>query len=438
MYYLTDNTRMGFPFDLPTSPTEEMFNSLFREQTEKTRDQPLNETLQREETRDISFSIPEPIRDAELSTDSFIDKNPTSERLRGWFFTDFDVNQENINKWIKYFENPRITYAIIGAIETCPTTGNQHIHGGWRSKDWTTFKALKKKFPKAKFFAKKADKWDQLIDYVTKDGEALFVKGTPPADRDQQAEAGRQQGAKAKETWALMLDLAKAGKWNILARDYPKEYVLHHQKLLSAANLVHMNPDIESDNDEDGLTYKTVPCYWFYGETGTGKSLGAKALWKGTINSGKPKLYIKALNKWWDNYFPGQGVHIEEVQPSHAEIFAPFFKIWCDRYQFKAEIKGGSMEIRPPFFVFTSNHHPRKVLASLDEADSNAILRRLTIYKVNNLGDLNGDNYTDYNNKPAELLYPLKYIGESGRFDATGWKNEFSSIDNMYTETLNY
>ena len=80
-----------------------------------------------------------------------------------------------------------------------------------------------------------------------------------------------------------------------------------------------------------------------------GKSTLARAECSGSY-------YLKEANKWWDDYNYEDTVIIEDLSPSiiGAEL-ARLLLQWCDVYVTKAEIKGGSITIRPTTVIITSN-----------------------------------------------------------------------------------
>ena len=64
----------------------------------------------------------------------------------------------------------------------------------------------------------------------------------------------------------------------------------------------------------------------------TGKS---RTLWERFGNN----RYLKGITKWWDNYRYEETVIIEEADPLRCQHMAHYFKIWCDHYPFRAEVK---------------------------------------------------------------------------------------------------
>lgn len=87
--------------------------------------------------------------------------------------------------------------------------------------------------------------------------------------------------------------------------------------------------------------------HWYHGATGTGKSR--------TAREENPGAYIKNLNKWWDNYDNEPCVIIDEWHPDLELSLGAHLKRWADHYPFQAEVKGGTMFIRPPRIIVTSN-----------------------------------------------------------------------------------
>ena len=87
---------------------------------------------------------------------------------------------------------------------------------------------------------------------------------------------------------------------------------------------------------------------WIYGEPGSGKSYLARTAYGDS-------LYIKAQNKWWDNYRGERYVLLDDFD---SPALGHLLKIWADRYQFHGECKGGSVAMRYSRFIITSNYLP--------------------------------------------------------------------------------
>lgn len=108
--------------------------------------------------------------------------------------------------------------------------------------------------------------------------------------------------------------------------------------------------------------------HWWYGDSGSGKSL--------TARRENPDHYLKHPNKWWDGYNGQQCVIIDEWQPSHS-MLAHHLKEWCDHHAFCAEVKGGTMCIRPPKVIITSNYSLEECFPN--QADLLPLKRRFTV-----------------------------------------------------------
>jgi len=67
-----------------------------------------------------------------------------------------------------------------------------------------------------------------------------------------------------------------------------------------------------------------------------------------------------ANNKWWCGYQHQLNVIVDDFDKSH-NYMGYYLKIWADMYSFNAEIKNGSMFIRPEHIIVTSNYHPNDI-----------------------------------------------------------------------------
>lgn len=76
-------------------------------------------------------------------------------------------------------------------------------------------------------------------------------------------------------------------------------------------------------------------------------------------------------------------VLLEDVDKSHKDWLGNFLKIWTDWWEFRAEVKGGSILIGPfKKFWVTSNYHPRDIWND-DDALLEAIMARFNfIHKI--------------------------------------------------------
>ena len=241
-------------------------------------------------------------------------------RERGFMFTLNNYTDESI----EMLGRLGAQYLIYGK-EIAPTTNTPHLQGYIHFQHAKSLSSVIKKIPGAHVEIRRGTV-DQAIEYCKKEGAYTEV-GAKPKNQKEKGELG---AAAYEEAWQL----AKAGKIEEiqagLRTRYFRTYISigHHYRAACLSNQVLSNQ-------------------WYWGETGTGKSRSARALY--------PLAYVKNLNKWWDGYDGQDTVIIDEWSPDHG-MLASYLKIWSDHYPFRAEVKGSSMMIRPTRIIITSNY----------------------------------------------------------------------------------
>jgi len=240
-------------------------------------------------------------------------------KSRGWCFT---VN--NYTGW----DTADLERLIAEAQYVCKgneigETGTPHWQGYCYFTNKKSLRQMRILLPRAHFEAQRGT-FDQAIDYTKKDGDWQEWGNRPSGPQG--------QGNK----WKEIIAYARAGNIQKIEEEYPDIYFRYHSKLLGLYR------------PERPIILETLENEWWYGTTGTGKS---KELWRLY-----PKHYQKSLNKWWCGYEYQDIVAIEEWSPKN-DVTASFLKIWCDRYPFNAEIKGGTLQqIRPKKIIILSNY----------------------------------------------------------------------------------
>lgn len=108
--------------------------------------------------------------------------------------------------------------------------------------------------------------------------------------------------------------------------------------------------------------------FWYYGETGTGKSREAYQLY--------PEAYYKnPTNKWWCGYDGHDVVIIDDYRRDLCS-FGDLLRLF-DRYPLQLESKGGSFQFVARTIIVTTPKSPRATWEGRSEEDIKQLLRRI-------------------------------------------------------------
>lgn len=225
--------------------------------------------------------------------------------------------------------------------------------------------------------------------------------------------------------WKEALESAKKGRMEELPADLYIRYYNTYKKVATTHQ-----PKPKKLQELNNL--------WIHGETGSGKSHWAHCTF--------PQAFMKAQNKWWDGFREDYAGHevviIDDLHPKWRR--AEQLKIWSDRFPFVAEIKGGSMLIRPKRFIVTSNYTPDQVFYLIDQeqhvcrqvfssTDLGAILRKFDVVGVQDLplaparmdGDEEGTNLEKRQPEPWQVKRKISPLSLQDSLAGGGHRSTF-------------
>lgn len=288
-----------------------------------------------------------------MAAQSTSSSSKPSQRSRGWCFTINNYTYEDLID----IETMDCQYMVYGK-EIAPTTGTWHVQGYVYWSTLKSFAQVKRALPDGAHITLARGTAQQNKDYCTKEDTNFHERGDMPAAPQSGGQAANQQ------RWQAAWEAAEAGRTGEIPADIRLRYHSTLKRVREEALLeAGKRPQTEAQME------------WFYGPSGTGKSRKAR--------EENPEAYLKMCNKWWDGYSGQKTVIIEDFDLAH-KVLCHHLKIWADRYSFRAEVKGGSMEIRPEKLIITSNYHPRDIWT--DPRDLEPILRRFKVFKFAELG----------------------------------------------------
>ena len=284
------------------------------------------------------------------------------ERARRWCLTFQNITDEIVNKiydqlssWIS---DNLLKYGVRG-IESAPSTNNRHMHLYLRFKKLEYRNFIKSRLGSCWLEQAKGSE-EMNYRYITKDGNFK-----------EYGELGTTLQTKIEKdnTLERMLNEALTMDWNDFEAKYPLECYRNRNKIMA---WIHDHTKYLPPWDGD-LKAKNI---WLWGKTGVGKSKWAHQ------QAIVEETFVKNASKWWDGYKDNQVklIIIEDFPRDSGNWLINIIKIWCDRYGFDGEIKGGTKRINPGkwWLIVTCNHPIDYIFQGAAEEDVNAVKRRFT------------------------------------------------------------
>ena len=280
------------------------------------------------------------------------------QRVRRWVMTFQNVDEGFISKLNNILESEDIKYAIYG-IENAPTTNNRHIHVYVHFRKTQYRNHIKALFGSCWLEPAKGSEKNN-IQYISKDGDFKeFGEKSETLTLTLEKESNLLK----------MLDDALNMEWEDFEAKYPIECYRNRNKIMAwihdhTISLPPWNGDLKSKN------------IWLWGNSGVGKSKWAHQQALENVT------FVKSCTKWWDGYKDSKIklIIIEDFPRDCGNWLINIIKIWCDRYGFDGEIKGGTKRINPGkwWMIVTCNHPIDYIFQEAAEEDVNAVKRRFT------------------------------------------------------------
>jgi hypothetical protein len=262
---------------------------------------------------------------------------------RRWCFTINNPSDEDCLAVIKLASG--CVYLIAG--DEVGASGTPHVQGFCVFNRNVRFSKMTKYLPGAHLEVARGLS-SQSSEYCKKDGK-FEEYGVCPKD-------SRLTSSRVVCDWQRYMDLAKADRIDEIpagmqVRFYRTWFQIRDNNRVSPGCVSELNN------------------FWFVGPSGSGKTR-----W---VYDNFPDAYPKMLNKWWDHYC-GQAVVVLNEFGKKYEMLSELLKIWSDHYPFIAEIKGGSLLVRPKVFFITSNYSPEDIWSEPEVLEP--VLRRFQVF----------------------------------------------------------
>lgn len=247
--------------------------------------------------------------------------DPPPKKARGWMITSYDL-------WLRPDKIDGIQYTCWQK-EECPTTKRHHLQIFTYFKSAKTFGQIKKLIGNGHI--EPARRIDDCIDYCQKD--ETRVEG--PWEHGDIPEQGKRTDIENLKT-AIM----EGASMETIAKNFSMQYVRYNKGIALLRSML------------SGVRTWPTEVHIIWGPPNTNKT---RRVWDESKN-----VYVKANNKWWDNYDLQETVLIDDFDNTwQHSISRTDWLTLTDRYPHHIEIKGGTVKFLAKKIYITSNYDPK-------------------------------------------------------------------------------
>jgi hypothetical protein len=199
----------------------------------------------------------------------------------------------------------------------------------------------------------------EVVKYLHKAREYCKKDDPEPFEAD-----NRRQGDRTE--LSEVVDTLRENGIEQVYRDHPETFIKFH------GGITRLSTQLQRRRDPD----KPPTVIWLYGATGVGKSR--------YVHSLEDDLWVSmGTHRWWEGYSQQPAMLIDDMRCNYAP-FNELLKI-IDRYPYRAECKGGSVQVNSDRIYITSQFPPHKVYnrENRQDEDIRQLYRRIhRVYRV--------------------------------------------------------
>lgn len=281
---------------------------------------------------------------------------------KNWIFTLNNYTEDTES--LMQVSHPEVVYMVYG--HEIGESGTPHLQGYFELDKKRTLNSVKKIFGVLTLHLEnRRGTQEDAINYAIKDGNDIYERG------EKAKSTGRPTADKTKNKVLQFKSEVKAGLNSFADHPEASFHLLKHAQLYMSLT--------ESPRSRTVAPFVS----WYYGPTGTGKTL--RAFKEATDKGLEP--YVKSGNgKWFDGYDGHTFVIFDDFRDSHIEF--GFLLRLLDRYPLRVELKGSSRQWKATRIVITSPLPPKECYMHMQATDKYDRIEQL-LRRINEVVEIN-------------------------------------------------